>query len=243
MLKIHGVSHKGLVRNNNEDHFLVGDQIFTDKEYSTTLDTDKGYFLAVADGMGGHRAGEIASSKVLQELLMFSANIMAPIGFKDFEEVMNSWVKKIHQQLIDEGNKSPEWQGMGTTLTGIYVLKNNAYLFNVGDSRTYIAHNGSFAQLTKDHSKTQFYGPGSRMVNFLTNCLGAGNKVFVDLLDISHYLQTGNKLLICSDGVTDMLSDGKISELFPIDQSDILLSEAIKAGGRDNITYIRVEFL
>lgn len=243
LVKIDACSHKGHVRLNNEDHFLVADQIVTDDSCSVTLQTDDGFFLAVADGMGGHRAGEVASIKVLQGLRSVPEMVPSLGLYNDFYKAMVHWVDDMHAMLIDEGNVFPHLLGMGTTLTGVYLTSSQAFLFNIGDSRTYSYVNGFLKQLTTDHSKTQLYGPGNRSVSFLTNCLGAGSMAFVDLKDISALVKPGSNLLICSDGLTDMISDEKISHLLKSGQPEALLDDALNAGGKDNITFINAQFL
>ena len=230
----------GMIRSGNEDNFAVN------------AGGDRGLFV-VADGMGGHAAGEVASEMAVQIIELELASI------KDLEEkasadrVMEALRKanrNIHDRTITEVDK----QGMGTTAS-VLLVNNNRYLIGqVGDSRVYLLRAGKFDQLTKDHSYVQEqvdagyltpeqarYHPYS---NVITRCVGAGSDVEPDIY--RGEVRAGDLFLVASDGLTGMVDDRRLAQLLsspaqPERKVQALISEANGRGGLDNITAIIVQ--
>lgn len=228
------ISHVGKVRKNNEDSLLVKEP----KLY------------AVADGMGGYKAGEVASKAALAALEQESANFEGKSGTGLIIALKKS-VIAINAKVYELAASRPEYEGMGTTLTGVYLPGHNeAYVFNVGDSRLYLLRDGKLSQITKDHSlvakmveegditpQEAFDHPQR---NILLKGIGVDAAVTGDVFVIR--VQPSDTLLLCSDGLSDMLRDAEMEEIFQRDgivaQSDALLQHALDKGGRDNISFI-----
>ena len=230
----------GMIRSGNEDNFAVN------------AGGDRGLFI-VADGMGGHAAGEVASEMAVQIIELELASI------KDLEEkasadrVMEALRKanrNIHDRTITEVDK----QGMGTTAS-VLLVNNNRYLIGqVGDSRVYLLRDGALKQLTKDHSYVQeqvdagFLTPEQARYhpysNVITRCVGASPEVQPDVY--SGDVRVGDLFLVASDGLTGMVDDRRLQILLmsraePERKVHALISEANGRGGLDNITAIVIQ--
>jgi serine/threonine protein phosphatase PrpC len=231
----------GMIRSGNEDNFAV------DAPASAT----RGIFI-VADGMGGHAAGEVASEmavQIVQRELKEVADLADGSATKVLGEALRLANRAIHDRTITEVDK----QGMGTTAS-VLVLADSRYLIGqVGDSRVYLLRDGALKQVTKDHSYVQEqvdlgnltpeqarYHPYS---NVITRCVGASPEVEPDLY--AGEARTGDIFLIASDGLTGMVDDRRLAQLLmsraePERKVQALISEANGRGGLDNITAIVV---
>ena len=222
----------GLTRNNNEDLFFV--------------DEKRGLFI-VADGMGGHAAGEVASQIAVETVCqsLQTANLDNP------QEQLRQAIEKANQAVEQAANGNKEWQGMGTTLTIILLHQQKGYLAHVGDSRMYRLHNSQFEQLSDDHSLvgeqlrqgilTSEQAKRSTLGNILLQALGITPEL--DICQKTFPLVVGDRYLLCSDGLTDMVTDTEIEEILkrpgklnPL--CNTLIEKAISAGGKDNITVV-----
>lgn len=227
----------GMIRSGNEDNFAVD------------ANASRGIFI-VADGMGGHAAGEVASEMAVQIVLR---------ELKDITDVTDGAVTKvlgdalrlanraIHDRTITEVDK----QGMGTTAS-VLVLADSRYLIGqVGDSRIYLLRDGALKQLTKDHSYVQeqvdagLLTPEQARVhpysNVITRCVGASMDVVPDIYFGT--LEQGDVILLASDGLTGMLEDEQLTRILSADGGpqhwvDRMVTEANRRGGLDNITAI-----
>ncbi len=222
----------GKIREINEDAYIANSTIF-----------------AVADGMGGHKAGEIASSlalKVLTEGISLEKNL---------GKNLSSVIKKVNKVVYSKSLTTSEMDGMGTTLTALVIKDNEAYLGHIGDSRAYLLRNLELMQLTQDHSLVAQMIKEGRLTakearshplrSVITRALGAKTIAEPDVFTLS--IKTGDKLLLTSDGLTSMLTDAEIlgiliKGLDPQATCDLLVEEANKKGGLDNITVVLVEF-
>lgn len=223
-------SEVGLLRTANEDSFSCRNSVF-----------------AVADGMGGHAAGEIASQQTVAEI----ERLTEPIEVSDLSRV----IARANQRLLQLGAERHDYRGLGTTLTGI-ALVNAAgrqlwAVFNIGDSRVYRFADTELKQLTVDHSAVQELVDSGQLSaaaarshprrNVVTRSLGSDP---APVADITLYTPVaGERFLVCSDGLTNELSDGEIAEIlqaYPDPQSAAteLVRRANQAGGRDNSTVI-----
>ena len=264
-----GLSDRGQVRETNEDHFLIAELARTLwvrqtslPQESTQYGRNRGHIFLVADGMGGHQAGEVASALtvttietfVLHLLRRFS-NLQAtdePTVSKDFQAALC----QADTRLAEESAHHPEFAGMGTTLTMAFVSGWKLFVFHAGDSRCYLYRGRQLRQLTADHTvAAELARQGvikpdevchNRFRHVVTNALGgteSGVKVDVQKID----LEAGDVMLLCSDGLTDMLADERIETILksapdPQAAGERLVAEANDAGGRDNITVVVGQF-
>jgi protein phosphatase len=230
------VSDVGLVREANEDAAYVGAGL-----------------LLLADGMGGHDCGEIASAAAL--------NSLAEVDIDDLESTRASVVERLQAAQSDiEGIDTDSGRRAGTTVTGAILLVEDGepqwLVLNIGDSRTYRLLGGVLEQVTQDHSQVQelvdagFITAEQARVdprrNVITRALGAGMEPDADFFAVP--VTPGERLLVCSDGLTGEVEDEQIGELLsanddPADAAAALVAAALAGGGRDNITIIVADVL
>lgn len=234
-----GLSHKGLVRGHNEDHVLLDDIVFTDDyRWCSFTEKDTAVF-AVADGLGGHRAGEVASREVLEHLKHFSKHLSSDVDASALSKQFTGWVKDVHQHLEHLGDKNPAYAGMGTTVCGLLFLHNGVFWIHAGDSRLYHYSGGKLVKLTQDHSQAALMNDPGIPSNMIANCIGAGQSPYIEVDEISS-IATGDVLLLCSDGLSDMLDDNEIASLVGSGDARALAEAANKRGGIDNISVVRL---
>ena len=232
----------GRIRAGNED------SLFAD------ADQERGLFI-VADGMGGHAAGEVASEMAVQIVsrdLTSVRNISGTIPPERMREALMAANRAIYERTLQE----PDKQGMGTTASCLIVGQGRWVIGHIGDSRIYLLRNGTLRQLTTDHSYVQeqvdagFLTPEQARYhpysNVITRCVGANAAVVADVL--SGDLQDGDLYLLASDGLTGMLEDPQLKKILESRQTpgrmvDALITEANRRGGLDNITAIVVQVL
>ena len=193
--------------------------------------------IAVADGMGGHNRGDIASNDTLRNLHYFFYDIPSCLNVNDFNEAMAGWLESINNYIASKGRADEQYKGMGTTLVGLAYYNNDFYSLNCGDSRLYRFRDHQLVQLTTDHSLSNLVGDEKR-TNVITNCIGGGSKSsFIDMVTMTNDIMSDDVYLLCTDGLTDMLSDKAISELLEgRADANTLCSAAIEAGGIDNVS-------
>ena len=228
----------GIVRSGNEDNYLML--------------ADRGIFI-VADGMGGHAAGEVASEMAVR---LISRDLGTVRGVPDDEvaERMRQAIRSANAAIYERTLTEHDKRGMGTTATALVLLPNRFLLGHVGDSRAYRMRDGRFEQLTKDHSYVQeqvdagLLTPEQARVhpysNVITRCVGANQDVIPDTY--SGDLRAGDVVLLASDGLTGMLEDEHIHKILeapgsPQDWVDAMINDANRRGGLDNITAIVVK--
>lgn len=243
-LTITASSDKGLIRNNNEDMILVRNKYVRNENYRTDLDTDicDRFVVALADGMGGCNAGEIASQEVLSSLHFFIGDLPAKFEAEKFNEAMSEWLHSVNSSLNVRGQEDPEQQGMGTTLVAVILYEKHFYWINCGDSRLYRYRDNVLTQLTTDHSLNELTGEKTHS-NMITNCIGAGcNTSYIDMMDFSDDVKPGDKYLLCSDGLSDMVDNHHIGQLLSINcNAAELCHAALNAGGYDNVSVCIME--
>jgi PPM family protein phosphatase len=225
-----------MIRTSNEDSFIADDQ--------------SKVFL-VADGMGGHAAGEIASqitASTVNELL----SKRAPES--NLEDALSLAVREANTRVYETQKLKPEYRGMGSTLTALTVADNRYFLAQVGDSRAYLFRENALSQLSRDHSIVwPLYEKGlltkediSRhpRKNLITRSIGTHPEVEVDLKSDS--VLEGDVFLLCTDGLTDVLSDQDIQQILSDGDKNLkeigerLIQAANSGGGPDNITIVVV---
>jgi protein phosphatase len=231
-------SHVGLVREVNEDSLLTDPPLF-----------------AVADGMGGHAGGEVASTLALSLALKLSqqgSQWYVDIGEEEAKaliERMRSILASVDRAIAEESHQKASLRGMGTTLTIATVTASHLFIFHVGDSRCYLLRRGNLQRLTRDQTMTQMLVDAGvmppealhshHMRHMLTQAMGKGEVV----IDAQHLpLEDGDRLMLSSDGLTDGVSDDQIRDMMSRGDCDAacgeLMHAALEAGGRDNVTVI-----
>jgi protein phosphatase len=240
-LEIEAVCDRGCVRENNEDMVLVGTITIRDGSQSLTKDVGSTDVLlcAVADGMGGQNAGEVASQAVIEKFSAAMYSLSASVDEIQLHEELTSIATNIHRDLIRNGLENGALKGMGSTLTGVLFHGGNQYSLHAGDSRLYRFRRGYLMQLTKDHSLREMSNDVNAPKNVIVNSFGGGEKFFIEISKIS--VQSGDIYLLCSDGLHDMITDDDIESI--INQwkgkcSQWLIEEAKRRGGKDNISVV-----
>ena len=226
------VSITGKVRDKNEDNYLVSDR-------------GKLHIVAVADGMGGHKAGDVASSTAIKVIKNYDFGINDIVG--DVKDCINI----VNDKILKKSNNHPEYKGMGTTLTLGIINNNYLVLGHIGDSRAYLYHNDFLEQITDDHSYvadllrqgviTEEEAENHPKKNLLLRALGLEEEVEIDIIE--QELSDQEILLLCSDGLTNMKNDEQIQSVLSKDlklqeQAELLSDKANAAGGYDNITAV-----
>ena len=265
-----GLSHRGAVRSDNQDHYLVArigrslDTLITslpDGEVPDRFD-ETGYVMMVADGMGGAAAGEVASRMAISTLVNIFLDIPDWIMRLDDEgadELMRravGYYRQVDQTLAKRVEAEPELSGMGTTMTVVYSVGRDLFVAHAGDSRAYLFRNGRLQQLTRDHTHVQMLVDAGtitheeaathRLRHVLTNVLG-GSAELTDV-DIDRLgLAAHDRLLLCTDGLTEVIGDDEIAEILgrmksPEVACRSLVDLALARGGPDNVTVVAARF-
>lgn len=238
-LSISAASHVGCVRQNNEDMILVGNAFVRNDSCAGEADMEDSdrYLLALADGMGGHNSGEVASNDVLTNLHYFFYDIPSGLSVGDFHEAIYEWLDSINNFIDAKGHSDPSFLDMGTTLVALLYYGGEFYWINCGDSRIYRLHEGKLMQLSTDHSLNNLMGK-SEHSSIITNCIGGGCKTsYIDMVTCTDSLQPGDVFMLCSDGLTDMVEDDEIQDLLNVGaDANVLCGAAIEAGGFDNVS-------
>ena len=217
----------GCVRDHNEDSLVVAPPLF-----------------AVADGMGGHAAGEVASE--------IAVNVLAELAPKDLDgAALEHAVEEANHEIIRAARDGRGREGMGTTLTACMLENERLVIAQVGDSRAYLLHHGKLQQLTRDHSLMADMIEAGQLTpeearhhpqrSVITRALGSDSNTRPDMYEIN--VETGDRLLVCSDGLSSMIEDEQIEAVMrrvpdPQRCASQLVNEAIAAGGHDNVTVI-----
>jgi PPM family protein phosphatase len=227
-----GATDTGQVRPANEDAYLVGDSVF-----------------AVADGMGGHLAGEVASATALEPIRELDGKVFSDAA--DAVTALREAVVAANDQVSQMAADEPSYRGMGTTLTATMLEGPRLHVAHVGDSRAYLLRDGAFSQLTDDHTLVQHLIDEGQITreeaahhpqrSIITRAIGVSREVDVDSMTLD--LEAGDQVLLCSDGLTGVVSDEDIaSELTQDDDAESALQRLIDlandGGGPDNITAI-----
>ena len=233
----------GLVRAKNQD------SLFSSNEHDFPL-------FIVADGMGGHNGGEIASSDAVDIVKgVFLEEKEKLSNKKAIKSIIEEAIKKANADIYNKSLEFVQYNGMGTTISLCYVFENHIFMGHVGDSRIYKIQNGSMIQVTEDHSLvnelikkgeiTKEEAKHHPQKNFITRAVGTSVDIEVDIIEIEY--EKDDKFLICSDGLFNMVYEDEILEIIrnSISIRDIgekLIENAKKNGGLDNISLIIIEF-
>jgi protein phosphatase len=261
-----GLSDRGRVRPDNQDHFYLSRLGRFSQTIATSLPPgelperleDAGHVAVVADGMGGHKGGEIASRTaiiVFFHLLFDTPDWVLKVDDQSAAKILDRVTTRYRSldSLLDERARvDPDLRGMGTTMTLAYSLGFDLFLAHAGDSRAYLCREGSLRQLTRDHTRVQELVDAGvmtreeaathRLRNVLTNVLGGG----VPLTDVDVHraqLAAGDSVLLCSDGLYDVVKDDEIASILAGTSSASaacrsLIDLALERGAPDNVTAV-----
>jgi serine/threonine protein phosphatase PrpC len=265
-----GLSHAGKVRPINEDHYLIT-RLGRDQEtLLTNLPAgdvpqhfqEWGYALAVADGMGGAARGEVASRLALSTLAHLGLQF-GKWNLRINEEIAREvtaraerFYQRVGEAVIEEGRADPSLAGMGTTLTGVYSAGNDLFVASVGDSRVYLFRRGRLLQLTRDQTYSQLLADMGQIPqhqvsthhlrHILTDAIGVGaGEVNVKVRHLS--LLNEDRLLLCTDGLTEMVDEEEIAGVLMRDERaqdacQTLVDLALEHGGIDNVTVLMANY-
>jgi serine/threonine protein phosphatase PrpC len=257
-VRVVALSDIGRRRPNNEDSYLIfdlGARALHPEEVEVELDlTPPGLLLAVADGMGGHQSGQVASQLCTETLtgeFLRALDRWESDPQIEWERVLTDAVEAANRDVLEAGQRSPDHYGMGTTLTAALMSEGHVLVAQVGDSRAYLLHQGSLVQLTRDQTignsmlaAHQGVKTDSRFAEMLVQAVGAVDKL--DVAVTSAGLEPGDSLLICCDGLYKVVEHGAITEVLrssrtPMEKARELIARANAAGGPDNITVVLSE--
>jgi protein phosphatase len=241
---VHGATDVGKERTVNEDFFIIN--------------MEKNLFI-VADGMGGHNAGDVASKNATQITDEYLKIDLLNDIRRDNRKIRETVIKSLlhaHLKILEMADKNSQYQGMGCTMVTALIIGNSLHLCHVGDARAYVCNEKGIVLLTRDHSfvmdlvqkgkLTREEARLSPMKNKLHQAIGASKTINPDY---KHYiLKNDDKILLCSDGLWDMMSDDQIYTVLKQDRPakkicDTLIKMANNAGGHDNITAIVVQHI
>ena len=248
-LVIEAISDKGVVRTTNEDLVLVGNDTFrnTAKRYEFDFSTyEHPFIIAVADGLGGHKSGAVASEFVMHNMAKAVNQLPLNLTKNIVRSYFNATSKTIHDCILDEGNADENKKGMASTFSGALFYGNKIYLLHVGDTRIYHynTHKNQLNRLSRDHSLQELNGNDGALKTAIVNAFGANKDIFIDFNEITHKLQDTDLLLICSDGLTKELPDEEIAKHLTLPNGYLKLAEeANRLGGNDNISLAVVRYM
>lgn len=238
-MKACALTDKGRVRTANQDY------VYASVEPVGSLPN----LFVVADGMGGHQAGDYASRYIVENLvsyLQYTEN-------SQIVPLLREGILKVNTMLYQESKEKPELSGMGTTLVAAVADENTLYVANVGDSRLYLVRD-RIRQVTRDHSYVEELVSLGRLErgskdykdkkNIITRAVGTEDKLLVDFFEVG--LEPGDFILMCSDGLSNMLEDVEMEEIVGSDleleeKAEKLITVANDNGGKDNIAVVLVD--
>ena len=263
---VSGLSHPGKVRARNEDHFIVMrigrylESVITSLPPGEVPERaeEAGYSMIVADGMGGHAGGELASRMAISGLVKLVLSMpdwifrMNESVAKDVSRRSKRRFRDLNALLIEHGKQDPHFRGMGTTLTAARSMGRHLQVVHVGDSRAYLLRESRLYRLTRDHTYVQLLVDSGQLSeqdaahfsarHVLVNALGGFDEdVEVDVDQLT--LSSGDRLLLCSDGLTDLVEDDLIRDVLlecqhSADACRRLVDLALQRGGKDNVTVV-----
>jgi protein phosphatase len=249
-IEVAGLTHVGMKRNHNEDNYLL---------------LPEENLCVVADGMGGHSSGEIASKIAVEELgeffKMTSRDADATWPFKmdktrNYDENrLATGIKLANSRIFEKASSDSKFKGMGTTIVSVHFANSTAYVGHVGDSRVYFFREGTLKQITEDHSLLNDYLKAKKLTpeeienfphkNVIVRALGMKESVLVDVARVEP--REGDIFLLCSDGLSGMVTDPQMQEVLQRTSElekacSQLIDLANAAGGNDNVTVVLARY-
>ena len=240
-----GITDKGKVRSENQDSYII-----------ENCDKRKSVIAVICDGMGGAKAGDLASRLSSKEFVsrIFEALVAPRFFIGSQEKLLRESCADANGVVYEYSRFDADYNGMGTTLVGGIITRRKAFLVNVGDSRAYHLSKARIRQISRDHSYveelvnmgaiTREEAANHRKKNIITRALGVDRSVECDYYECP--LRVGEGILLCSDGLSNMVSDKEIHECFLADSSpevvcNKLMTFALERGARDNVTVVLVK--
>lgn len=250
-------------RSNHEDNFLVGSAFLGAEQQRDMVHTrglgfryassDRVQLFAVSDGMGGHKAGEVASRMVVTSLQQLNKDIQATASMEEAVQVLQQGIARINNEVKNAGLRSPDCQGMGATLVVFLIHGTDLAVLNVGDSRAYSFDGTQLVQITKDNTEGQrLLDLGlltkEELISFparkhLSRCMGHGQAGYVLNADVYRPQLNKGLLLLCSDGISDAVSQQELTSIITTENSlenagKMILEKAVANPKADNATLI-----
>ena len=238
-MKTFSITDTGITRDMNQDYYFSSD---------TPVGNLPNLYI-VADGMGGHKAGDYASRYTIERIV---ASVMRS-GLQEPVAILKGAIRKANELLVDESKEDESKRGMGTTVVIATIMENKMIVANVGDSRLYVV-GSSMRQVTRDHSLVnemvrlgEINAAEARIhpdKNIITRAIGASTTVEADFFEVD--LEKNSQILMCTDGLTNMVRDEEIFRIMNGDETleekaEILVRTANTNGGRDNITVMIIK--
>jgi PPM family protein phosphatase len=264
-----GLTDPGRVRPSNEDQFLVAElakamrvQYASLPQPKTQYADERGYLFIVADGIGGHQAGEQASAMAVQTIEAFALNTLKwffrlkGTGEQDILKEFQTVLQQADARICEEAAQHTELAGMGTTVTMAYNFGSRLFVVHVGDSRCYLFRARQLLRLTHDHTLVEEMvrrgelqpeeAAHHHLRHVITNAVG-GKELGINVECHRLELEPDDTLLLCSDGLTEMVPEDRIAAVLHADQEpraacERLVAEANENGGKDNISVIVARF-
>jgi serine/threonine protein phosphatase PrpC len=268
-------THAGKVRHLNEDAYIIyrtsrsWEKLVTslEQEYLPSRMDENAYGMAVADGVGGAAGGQVASQMAIRLLMSLILNAAKwalkldnpetrELEVKEAKQLAEEYFRKVDQALLQYAEAYPRLRGMGTTLTGAYSFGDDLFIVHIGDSRAYLFRQNILKRLTHDQTVAQALADAGaigqeeisthRLRHTLTSCLGGQSSKIQ--MEIRHMrLMDGDRLLLCSDGLTDLVSEQEVADALRLKQDsqsacEYLLDLSMQKGGTDNITVLLAGF-
>lgn len=239
-MRTFSMTHIGRRRDMNQDYMYT----------STTPVGSLPNLFVVADGMGGHNAGEYASRFTVDKVV----EVISQNGQQEPVAAMKEALTEANSQLLEEAGADPSKSGMGTTVVAATVIGDLLHVANIGDSRLYVIDHEAIRQITRDHSLVEEMVRLGEMdkaaakvhpdKNIITRAIGVTRELAVDFFEVK--LRPGDMILLCSDGLTNMVEDEEIKEIVLeqkniVEKAEKLINTANENGGKDNITVILIE--
>ncbi len=239
-MKTFSMTDVGIRRESNQDYMYTSE---------TAVGNLPNLFL-LADGMGGHAAGDYASRFTVEKVV----ELVGKSTFTEPVAIIKQAISEANALLLAEADKDVSRQGMGTTLVTATIIDNRMYVSNVGDSRLYLVSDDKMIQVTRDHSLVEEMVRLGEMdkedakvhpdKNIITRAVGVLPEVSADFFEVE--LEPGDMILMCSDGLTNMVRDEEIRQIILgqrdiVEKAEKLVETANKNGGRDNITVVLIE--
>lgn len=243
-MKSFGITDKGKVRKENQDSYIIEN---CDKRNSVVI--------SICDGMGGAKAGDLASQLACKAFVsgVYEALLSPKVFTESYEKILKSSCADANGVVYEYSGFDPNYNGMGTTLVGGIITRRKAHIVNVGDSRAYHLSKHGIYQITKDHSYVnELVAMGAikpeeaathPKKNIITRALGVDNAVEADYYTME--LNRGDCILLCSDGLSNMVSDAEIHEIYKMNKKPeyickTLMNMTLERGARDNVSVVVV---
>ncbi len=243
-MKSFGITDKGKVRKENQDSYII-----------ENCDKRKSVVISICDGMGGAKAGDLASQLACKAFVsgVYESLLSPKVFTENYEKILKASCADANGVVYEYSGFDPNYNGMGTTLVGGIITKRRAHIVNVGDSRAYHLTKNGIYQVTRDHSYvnelvalgtiTPEEAVNHPKKNIITRALGVDNSVESDYFTVD--LSRGECILLCSDGLSNMVTDEEIFGVYKVNKKPeyicrTLLNMTLERGARDNVSVVAV---